>query len=485
MNFATSAVFPNWQGETVREKKERSDRNIIKAQTQAASLRKKDSESSSRVVAPQGYTVEYPDSSDQITLYQPRSAPLPIVPIPPVGDRSELLNKIVTAGLPIVKDIGTWGYKKLYQYYSNQMVKRRTIQPRTSRPTRGPSRTQVPRTTAPLRGRNIVLAGQQVGNSFAPVSRSVRVGAAKAKATVRNLQDGAISVAHTEMVGTLVSSGTVSTYSVSSFVANPGKPSIFPWLSTLATNYDMYRFKKLRVCLVSSQPTSVGGRIGIGFDYDSTDPTPRNRVEFFALSAHIESSPWESLELNIPCEGGKRFTNTHTTSDSKLIDLGQILLMSDQIITANSVLADIIVSYEVELFHPQQAIFNTQGFTSLVDSGTSATGPSFVTISAPVTTNSVTITFPQGTWLVSIIARDSAAGIAPALLNSTVFSALPAGEQNHSQSISTQYMEITRFTVTTSSLTMTLSLSTLNILLALGTLNFRMWISRMSPAIAF
>lgn len=192
----------------------------------------------------------------------------------------------------------------------------------------------------------------------APVARTLRI-RKQSKPKQKNISNGVV-ITHSEMLSSVVTHGTTLTYQCDSLVANPGRSVMFPWLSTIAANYDKYRFRKLSVSFVTNQPTSVGGKVGIGFDYDSTDPVPGDRIEFFALTHHTEGAVWDSLTLPIPCDNQTRFTNTHTTTDHKLIDLGQVLVMTDQVVATAANVGDIIVDYEVELIAAQQSLFSTQ-----------------------------------------------------------------------------------------------------------------------------
>jgi hypothetical protein len=220
----------------------------------------------------------------------------------------------------------------------------------------------------------------------APAAFSVRQkgsGRPAMKSSARGL-----SISHSEMIGNLVTSTTASGYVSYSFVANPGKFATFPWMSTIASNFDKYVMRRLVVHLVSNQPTTIGGKIGIGFDYDSTDPMPSDRNEFFSLTHHMECAPWDSVSLTVPLDNKPRFVNSHTTSDSKLIDVGQILLMADQITATSTPVADIIVEYTVELLEPQQAIYATMAVG--IDGVGSFTSFDKLVVAGPVVGNILT-----------------------------------------------------------------------------------------------
>lgn len=219
--------------------------------------------------------------------------------------------------------------------------------------------------------------GRPMVSVSAPASKGVRMNMSN-RPTMR-ASGGSIIVHHKELMGSVVTSSSTNTYQCDSYVVNPGKSATFPWLSTLAGNFEKYRIVKLAISYVSNQPTTVAGKIGIGIDYDSTDPLPADRQEFFSLTHHQECSVWDSITFNVPVQGGIKFVNSHTTTDSKLIDFGQLLVFSDQYATASTSVGDLIVEYIVELMDPQQAIYNTMAVT-----GANAADVSSLTITGPV-----------------------------------------------------------------------------------------------------
>jgi len=249
----------------------------------------------------------------------------------------------------------------------------------------------------------------------APVARSKRV----TSGPPRILKKGrGLTIAHSEMIGVIASAAAGGTFKCDSFINNPGRFATYPWLSSIAGNFDKYILRKCVINFISNQPTSTAGRVGLGIDYDSTDPPPADRNEFFALTHHAEGAPWDSISLNIPLDNKERFVNSHTLNDSKLIDCGQLLFMSDQIANGGVILGDITIDYVVELLQPQQAIYTTQSYSidSLGSVTTakdfSVTGPLVAPLTASSANSSTTtmeVSCPQGYYLVSAELRDASA----------------------------------------------------------------------------
>jgi len=247
----------------------------------------------------------------------------------------------------------------------------------------------------------------------APVARSKRLAVVN-KPRYRSGNKGVV-IRHKELVGPLMSNSTTLSYQANSFVINPGNFGMFNWLSSFAANFDKYRILSFKAMFVSNQPTSTAGRVGLGIDYDSTDPLPADRTEFFSLTHNVESAPWDSLVLNVPFKPEVKFVNSHTTTDSKLIDYGQLVCMADQIVTSGTAitLGDVIIEYEIELLEPQQSVYSTTYFSGAnigAFSTLTVTGP---TVAKMVATNSTTVlefTLPDGYYLMSCSLVDGGAG---------------------------------------------------------------------------
>jgi len=278
-------------------------------------------------------------------------------------------------------------------------------------------------------------AVKRTGTTVAPVAKGVKI-ATSNRPRIRSKGRGVV-ISHSEMIGTITSSSVSGAYECDSWVINPGKFSTTPWLATMACNYDKYRFISLVARVISNQPTSTAGRIGIGIDYDSTDPQPADRMEFFSLTHHAEGAAWDSLVFPVPQLGGVRFVNSHTVSDSKLIDVGQLLVFADQIVATSTSLADVILDYTVELIDPQQAVYATQGSlgANVAPSALSTYGPVLGSITQ-ISTKIAQYNVGPGIYMVSVVANDGGGG------TPTISTKVSAGNQGwHSFNSTTTYSD--------------------------------------------
>jgi hypothetical protein len=294
---------------------------------------------------------------------------------------------------------------------------------------KGSAKAQLPWKMAKKAARASTSSVREVMNRQVPVRNSnslnsqyVSAPAAQSMVTgrlgqprIRNGRRG-VTITHSEMLNTLTASSTANGYKAINYTINPAKADVFPWLSNIATSYDKYMMRKLKITLNTIQPTTVAGKFGIGYDPDSTDDLPVDRTEVYAMYKHMESPVWQSICLDIPVSGKELYCNTHSVSDSKLVDDGMIVLFADLVATASMQLADVIVEYEVDLLDPQQALFSTQLETFLGVTYTNRKvlppytvhGPSLST-TVISTANSMFLVPSPGYYYLSVMAYDAGA----------------------------------------------------------------------------
>lgn len=171
---------------------------------------------------------------------------------------------------------------------------------------------------------------------------------------------------------------------------NPGQVSCFPWLSTIAKQYEKYCFKSLQFVykpeVTQFNPTSSAlGKVMLSCDYDAADPPPASKQQVEDTDPHVDGMPYEKISFFLdPSELHKnsdakfvRPAGLPGGSDIKTYDCGN-LYVSNQGQTGNGVnLGELHVVYTVELSVPilesqNKAPVNNQ-VTSLQDSSAALT----------------------------------------------------------------------------------------------------------------
>nr|WRQ65817.1 structural protein [Tolivirales sp.] len=241
--------------------------------------------------------------------------------------------------------------------------------------------------------------GAFAGAVAAPVAISRIIRASRPKFVKSK---GSVTIIHRELIGQFdTSTGLVVNSGISGnlYRVNPSNAVLFPWLQSIASNFDQYKFERVRLQYVPLCGTSTTGRVALYFDKDSQDAEPGDRVELANMAHLTETSPWAEASLNLPIDNTKRFVNDSSTTDAKLIDLGQIgvgTYGSSGVAAAG----DVFIHYAVTFYEPQPSA-GLVATVRFVDDTFFKTGPGVFTTSFSST--SLLISFNSfGTYLVAV-----------------------------------------------------------------------------------
>jgi len=216
-----------------------------------------------------------------------------------------------------------------------------------------------PRKSAPSpRAANQASQGKSKSNSSRNDAQVVSVNVQqKAKKPIRTVTKDGCRIKHEEYIQEV--NGSVA-YDVATYSVNPGLPSLFPWLSAIASRYESYHFHNLRFSFrTSTNMFQTTGKILLGMDYDATDSPPGSKVQFMALDESISAVPYQSfvhscktMNLSRSKMQYTRGGTVPTGSDVKLYDVGNLFVAQQgQPNTDNQ--GELYVEYDVEFFTPQ------------------------------------------------------------------------------------------------------------------------------------
>lgn len=228
-----------------------------------------------------------------------------------------------------------------------------------------------------------------------------------------------ILVRHKEYIGDVTSS--VAFAISNTVVLNPGLAASFPWLSTIAQQYQEYTWKGVVFEFVSTSGDVVAstntalGSVMMATQYRSTAATYLNKVqllnEFFASDAKPSECFCHPIECN-PKENPYNVQYVRSGAvpsgeDPKTYDIGTTYLAVQGMQAGSIDVGELWVSYEVELRKPIVfgALDLSGDFASFKSStGVAAATPFGTAGSATISTNSIgvtitatVITFPVGT----------------------------------------------------------------------------------------
>jgi hypothetical protein len=183
-------------------------------------------------------------------------------------------------------------------------------------------------------------------------------------------------VRHSELVRDI--NGSVA-FGITAFSVNPGLASTFPWLSTIAYNYESYKFNSLSFRYETQKSTATSGTVLLAADYEASDADPANKQELMSFHGAVRTAPWAPVTM--VCDkrdllkfGVQRYIRTGALAsnlDVKTYDVADFLIAT-QGMADSSAVGELYVDYDVELITPQinqTAVFQAMS-ARIQDSGT-------------------------------------------------------------------------------------------------------------------
>lgn len=169
-----------------------------------------------------------------------------------------------------------------------------------------------------------------------------------------------INIVHREFIGN-VSGAASSIFTANSVIAvNPGMIETFPWLATIAQNWESYMFKKCRICYFTRTGSTTVGSVIIAPDYDAADSAPSSEQVMTSYADVVEDVPWKDISCNLRAsamhpEGKRKMIRTSALGsnlDIKTYDVANVYVNSVDSAAAAS-WGKLWIEYEVTLFTPQ------------------------------------------------------------------------------------------------------------------------------------
>jgi len=242
-------------------------------------------------------------------------------------------------------------------------------------------------------------------------------------------------IIHRELVGSIVGSTLFAT--PFAFALNPGLSASFPWLSTQAQAWELYRFNKLEYKYFTRTASTTPGSVLLIPDYDAADAAPNTEVIASSYEDVTEDAPWKDQCCTLrPSSmhpiGPKKFVRTAGLAanlDVKTYDAGTLFVGTIDGTAVNW--GKLWVEYDITLYtpqlQPQGTLQNAQHYAAaanLVPTSANMLGSAAGVISPSSTSNIVVvagevITFQQaGLFLVNynvLTATTATQTVAPAV----------------------------------------------------------------------
>jgi len=189
----------------------------------------------------------------------------------------------------------------------------------------------------------------------AGLHRGPIVVAPHAVGSVKVVNNSGREIVHSELIKTI--NGSVA-FGYDAFNLNPGLPSAFPWLSTTAAEFQMYRFNRLSYRFETTSGGDTKGQVIIVPDYSLRDDPPGTEQAACNAQGAVSSNPWQNFAMHcdpramLGCTTRKFIRQGVNGEDSQLCDSGRVYVCTVGMADASAV-GRLWVDYSVSLILPQ------------------------------------------------------------------------------------------------------------------------------------
>lgn len=174
--------------------------------------------------------------------------------------------------------------------------------------------------------------------------------------------DESITLKHREYI-TDISSTT--TFTATSYAINPGMLSTFPYLSSIAGNFQEYKFQGLNFEFKSTSANALNstntalGYVALACQYRSDATTPATKTELMNITWSEDGKPSNDILLPVECKPTEnampiqyvRQGSLPSNSDIKMFDLGKLVVATGGS-QAAAVVGELWATYEIKLYKP-------------------------------------------------------------------------------------------------------------------------------------
>jgi len=175
---------------------------------------------------------------------------------------------------------------------------------------------------------------------------------------IRSRSNGNTSVSHREYVADInvEENGFDLQFQ---YGVNPGNGALFPWLSQIASRYETYSFRSLKIIYEPQCGTASTGTLMLAIDYDSSDAPPTSKSQMMSYKNAVRAPLWfAACHFSSPPDLHRLKTNYILSgaappgTDIKTYDIGN-LFVAIQSAGSNQTAGELYVEYDVDLMTPQ------------------------------------------------------------------------------------------------------------------------------------
>lgn len=167
-------------------------------------------------------------------------------------------------------------------------------------------------------------------------------------------KDG-MRIRHCELVETI--DGSVA-FEVISLNVNPGRETVFPWLSKIASRYQQYKVHRLSFESVTRTSTATKGSVLMAPEYENMAGDPDTEATMSTYHGCVEDVAWNDIWCNIDTKAihatnpRKLIRDQHICGNRNVYDACRFYHATTGFANADAI-AKLWVHYDIEFFIPQ------------------------------------------------------------------------------------------------------------------------------------
>lgn len=173
-----------------------------------------------------------------------------------------------------------------------------------------------------------------------------------------------IRIVESEYLGDILSSVVPQEFLNTKYRLNPADPVAFPWLSTIAQQFDQWRPNGIVFEFRTTSSDFNGSAQGLGSvimatDYDVDDPVYSSKISMTNSDYACSTKPSNDLFHGVECDPKQRPTellyvlSPNSRTNSNLYSLGNFQVATTGVSAAAVVLGELWVSYDITFFKKQ------------------------------------------------------------------------------------------------------------------------------------
>lgn len=201
------------------------------------------------------------------------------------------------------------------------------------------------------------MGDYEISDKITDVSKNSMLGATMKPPSFAPDGRGTFVFEHNEYCGDVVSSSTAGGFKANSFIISPTNPDIFPWLSSMASNFEFYQIEGLMFRFVSTSGESVSsvntalGQVMMYVNPDVYDETPNSKQVILQYAGVVDAKPSKNILVAAECDPkqmvSERFYVGDKGADRRFNQFGQLVVATNGLPGTNVVAGELWVHYRI------------------------------------------------------------------------------------------------------------------------------------------